>query len=358
MKETITISQLGSTVYNLLPNLPAIAQAGMFSSHARAYYLGQSSSQAMHCRARRNLTKNTTEFTFQTGKGFENWQAGDHVTLSIFWKGKKLKREYSITSGNSESISIAVKKVESGIFSTWMHEHCHPGTRLQVTQPKGDFHLAAGLPSQIALLSIGSGVTPLYAISQSLLQKNYRGEVQFLHGSPSPEETIYRDEILAIERALPGFQASFYHSREKARLTAASVLEKLTNFERTTSHVYLCGSGEFVGPVQKVLRDEGFANIFAEYYSLPASTESATGASVQLTKSGLNIQGAGNLLELSERAGLKPKHGCRRGICHECKTTKISGVVENMLTGEKSEPGSEQIRLCISKACSEVQIEL
>lgn len=68
--------------------------------------------------------------------------------------------------------------------------------------------------------------------------------------------------------------------------------------------------------------------------------------------------GAIPLLVAAERAGLQPRYGCRMGICHTCSCIKRSGTVENVLTGEiSSEPG-ERIQLCISRARTDLTLEL
>jgi ferredoxin len=64
------------------------------------------------------------------------------------------------------------------------------------------------------------------------------------------------------------------------------------------------------------------------------------------------------LLLQAERAGLKPKHGCRMGICASCQCTKTSGTVQNLITGDISSAPNETIRLCISAARSDLTLAL
>ena len=65
-----------------------------------------------------------------------------------------------------------------------------------------------------------------------------------------------------------------------------------------------------------------------------------------------------SLLESAEKAGLKPAHGCRIGICNTCSCTKVQGAVRNVLTGEIDQGNNTQIKLCISQALSPVVIHL
>lgn len=65
-----------------------------------------------------------------------------------------------------------------------------------------------------------------------------------------------------------------------------------------------------------------------------------------------------SLLEVAEAAQLKPRYGCRMGICHQCSCRKSEGVVMNTLTGKLSGPGEEAIQLCVSVPQGPVVIDI
>ena len=64
------------------------------------------------------------------------------------------------------------------------------------------------------------------------------------------------------------------------------------------------------------------------------------------------------LLEQAEDAGLAPDHGCRMGICNTCTCRKRAGTVRNIVTGEVSSAGEEQIRICVSVPLGDVALDL
>ncbi|MGB5695427.1 MAG: 2Fe-2S iron-sulfur cluster-binding protein, partial [Polyangiales bacterium] len=68
--------------------------------------------------------------------------------------------------------------------------------------------------------------------------------------------------------------------------------------------------------------------------------------------------GQGSLLEQLERAGERPAHGCRIGICRTCKCRKQSGTVQNLVTGEVSSEPDQEIQLCISVPRSDLELDL
>jgi hypothetical protein len=46
------------------------------------------------------------------------------------------------------------------------------------------------------------------------------------------------------------------------------------------------------------------------------------------------------------------------GICNTCACRKQTGVVENVLTGAVSSEPNEEIRLCVSRARTDVELAL
>jgi ferredoxin len=92
---------------------------------------------------------------------------------------------------------------------------------------------------------------------------------------------------------------------------------------------------------------------------LPTAS-SPDGVQVRLGRSERRVlaKGPGSLLEQLERAGERPAHGCRIGICHTCKCRKQSGTVQNLVTGEVSSEPDQEIQLCISMPRSDLELDL
>ncbi len=98
--------------------------------------------------------------------------------------------------------------------------------------------------------------------------------------------------------------------------------------------------------------------IFGSAPTLLAIEGAAATIACTATGATFTAQGVDSLLVQAERAGLAPKHGCRMGICASCQCTKISGSVQNLITGELSSAPNETIRLCISSARSDLTLAL
>ncbi len=46
------------------------------------------------------------------------------------------------------------------------------------------------------------------------------------------------------------------------------------------------------------------------------------------------------------------------GICNTCSCRKTAGTVRNVITGEISNAGDEQIRICVSVPVGDVELDL
>ena len=63
------------------------------------------------------------------------------------------------------------------------------------------------------------------------------------------------------------------------------------------------------------------------------------------------------ILEAAESAGLEPRTGCRRGVCHRCVRPLTDGVSRNSRDGTISAAG-DTVRICVSTAMTDVEVDL
>ena len=91
----------------------------------------------------------------------------------------------------------------------------------------------------------------------------------------------------------------------------------------------------------------------------PAAPD-ACGGRVRFGRSQRELDGDGAtpLLQLAERAGLNPPHGCRIGICHSCDATMRSGAVRDLRTGRRIDEPGARIQPCVCAAAGDVEIDL
>lgn len=81
------------------------------------------------------------------------------------------------------------------------------------------------------------------------------------------------------------------------------------------------------------------AGFQAEAFTPPAPIDDADSqgeVSLTLARSGrqLSVPRGRSLLESLEAHGIKPKHGCRMGICNTCTCDRVSGATRHLRTGD------------------------
>ena len=127
---------------------------------------------------------------------------------------------------------------------------------------------------------------------------------------------------------------------------------------------FLCGPPSLMERVERLWANVGASHrLHSERFAPPMTcAQVMTGGqaiTVTLSNSGRSFTAPpGTLLEQLERAGERPRFGCRMGICQTCRCRKLSGCVENLLTSAVSSEPDEDIQPCISLARSDVELGL
>jgi len=255
-----------------------------------------------------------------------------------------------------------VKRQPGGKVSGWLHDHLRVGTVVTLAAPSGDFVLPSPLPTRILLLSAGSGITPMMAMLRDLGRRSIRTEVAFVHVTRNAASTIFGAELQARAARSGALDLHVHATASAGRFDAASLDQLVPDWrERPT---WLCGPASFMAACRAQWEAAGGAErLHLESFGVmpqPSTADSATSSEIRCARSERVFTSDGNtpLLVAAEQGGLRPRYGCRMGICHTCSCVKTSGTVENLRTGEiSSEPG-ERIQLCISRARTDCTLEL
>jgi ferredoxin len=80
-------------------------------------------------------------------------------------------------------------------------------------------------------------------------------------------------------------------------------------------------------------------------------------------RSGIEVANDGRpILEQAEAAGLRPAHGCRRGICHTCVVPRASGCVRVAADGGieagPADIAGTPVRICVTVPDGDVELDL
>lgn len=312
-------------------------------------------------------TPDTRTFTLEPSAAWQGHRAGQYTSVTVEVDGVRVRRCYSIASPpGSPLLAITVKRVPGGRVSAWLHERVRVGDIVGLGPATGDFVLPTPPPHRLLLLSGGSGVTPVMSILRDLADRDGIRDLVFVHYARSRADVVFGAELSAMALRHPGLTLHICLDDDPATprgFDEAQLARLVPDFaERAT---FLCGPAPMMDRAERLWRGLDIADQLALERFTPAFApgpprSAAEGVEVSLTRSGRSVvaRGPGSLLEQLERAGERPAHGCRIGICQTCRCTKRRGTVQNLLTGEISSEPDEEIQLCISAPHTDLELAI
>jgi ferredoxin-NADP reductase len=316
----------------------------------------------------RDETHDVKTFVLAPNGRWPGHRAGQFVTVEVEVDGVRMTRCYSLSSAPGDRhCAITVKRVDGGRVSAWLHDHLQRGDGLAIGEPAGDFVLPDAIPEKLLLLSGGSGVTPVMSILRDLADRKAIRDVVFVHAARSAGDVIFAAELQQLAACHRGLRLAIVLEDDAVlggRIDAARLFAIVPDFEQRET--WLCGPAGMMDALSPIWTSAGIAErLRVERFApppLPALAAGTAPARVALTllRSGRRIEtdGSGTLLDQLERSGERPAYGCRLGICNTCRCRKRAGIVENARTGEVSSEGEEDIRLCVSRARTDLELAL
>lgn len=310
--------------------------------------------------ARTPASRDAVTLVLQPNGHWQGLQAGQHVSLGVEIDGRRLLRSYSPTVLADGRLAITVKAIEGGLVSRYLASDAVIGTVVSLDPAFGDMLLPT-TPTPLLLLAAGSGITPMRALLQAAARAGMPMDVDLLYWVRQRDEACFVDEFEAMAAAHPRLRVRVLTTREgdtPAPRIDTYALEHIADLQRR--QVMACGPGGFVQAARERLQGR-VAAFQAEAFSVPTLDDGEAGdVQVQLSRSGrtLTLPRGQSLLEGLEAQGLRPKHGCRMGICNSCACARQSGTTRHLLTGERSNEPTAQVRLCISAPSTDLILDL
>lgn len=287
-----------------------------------------------------------------------HFEAGEYLTLQQTIGGERVRRAYSICSGVNESeLSVAVKRVPNGVFSTYATTQLKAGDVLEVMPPKGSFVFFYDIfgNRDIMLFSAGSGVTPMMSIAKTALSKT-NIKVVFVYGNKSKKEALFFDEIEALRIQYPerflvhyAFSQQPWGDHYTGRINDRIVNEIFAKYKDLNwGRYYACGPTELVKNLREILLLRGIDKdrIFTELFEAsPAEIDYSTlqgnvAITLELNGQTHSFESARNqtLLSSALLRGYDAPYSCLNGVCSSC----IGRVEEGEAKMAKNETLSEE----------------
>lgn len=289
----------------------------------------------------KKLTEDSVKITFALPELLKkefSYEAGQYLTLQQDIDNQKVRRAYSICSGVDESqLSVAVKRIPNGIFSTYATTRLNKGDTIEVMPPEGRFvFLDIFGDRDIVLFSAGSGVTPMMSIAKTALSKTDI-KVVFIYGNKSKEETLFFDEIEQLRSMYPNrFLVHYVFSRQmwgeniSGRINPQVVDFILAKYRKfNLGYYYICGPNEMVSSVKEHIINKGIHQdcIFTELFEItkPQSDDFShlqgkvtVSCILKGEEKVFQIPKNQSLLEGILSQGIDVPYSCLNGVCSSC----------------------------------------
>ena len=135
------------------------------------------------------------------------YEHGQYITLETELKGEKVRRAYSMSSSPVEgALTVSVKRIKGGVMSNHLNDTAKAGETLQVMPPQGRFTapLDAAKYRSFYLLGGGSGITPLFSIIKTVLEKEPKSSLFLLYGNYDEDSIIFKTQLEDLQRRYEG----------------------------------------------------------------------------------------------------------------------------------------------------------
>lgn len=322
-------------------------------------------------------TPAATTFVLQAGPAFKGLRPGQHVIVGVVIRGVRHRRAYSprVVEGQPGRFAITVQRQVGGAVSNHLNDHLQVGQFVDLEQARGDFALPSPTPPQLLLIAGGSGITPGMAMLAHLQAQARSTRVTLIYFARSRADRIFAEQLDQLAARWPSFRYVAVDSvantptttNANPTQTAPAVLDQalldatLPGWPQTPT--YCCGPAPLMDAARALWQAaNASARLHLETFAVarPNGDPLARHA-VHIVRESVPKQftapGNETLLVASELAGLSLKHGCRQGICHECTCRLHSGSVRDLQSGQRIDGEGQPIRLCVSSAMSDLQLE-
>jgi ferredoxin-NADP reductase len=323
----------------------------------------------------RNETADVKTFVLRPESGPLAYDAGQSMTLLLPVDGRTLLRTFSIASapGRGDTIAMTIKAHPQGVVTRWMHRHLSIGDMIEGQAPRGRFRIADRRTGRLALISAGSGASPLMAMLRHLADTAVDTDVFWLHWARTPADILFAGELaelqnahsrlkvaIAVTQASPGWFG--FIGRPSRQLLAAAAPDL------GRREVYCCGPTGFMDEMRLIHAAEGGDRdqFHIEHFGAVAepvadpSRQSTASFTVQFRGRTFGVRGDETILAAATRQNIVIPCGCASGICGTCRVKLVAGDVAMRHNGGISaeDEAARYILACSSRPVSDIVIEV
>lgn len=315
----------------------------------------------------RPLTDSSVEVTFVVPAELADdydYVPGQYVALRTTLDGTEVRRSYSLCraperrdDGRPTRLSVAVKRDEGGLFSSWAQTGLHPGFEIDVMSPQGTF--TSGLDDldhrHVVGIAAGSGITPLMALAHTLLSRSSTSRFTLLYTNRSTLDVMFLDDLADLKDRYPA-RVTLHHVLSREQRTAPVLSGRVDEQKLRTildalidptdvDEWFLCGPLALVDLCREVLADVGVPgeHVRFELFTtgdepLRAARQVQVRAGTRTVRIDVNLDGVSStvhspvdahesVLNAALRVRPDAPFACAGGVCGTCRARVIEGSV-------------------------------
>lgn len=315
----------------------------------------------------RPLTDDAVEVTFtvpaELADDYDHLP-GQYVALRTTLDGVEVRRSYSLCrapehrdDGMPTRLSVAVKRDEGGLFSTWAQTGLRPGFRIDVMSPQGTFTSALDDldDKHVVGVAAGSGITPLMALAHTVLSRSQTSRFTLLYTNRSTLDVMFLEDLADLKDRYPT-RLTLHHVLSREQRTAPVLSGRLDETKLRTilgslidpadaDEWFLCGPLALVDLCREVLADVGVPREHIRFELFTTGDEPARTARPVTVRSDektvrieVNLDGVSSTVEspvaaresvLNAALRVRPDapFACAGGVCGTCRARVIEGSV-------------------------------
>ena len=303
---------------------------------------------------KRNETSDICSFELHSmdGCALPVFEAGAHIDVHI---PNGPVRQYSLcnplSAGKHYEIAV-LRDAQSRGGSIGMHA-LEEGQIIQISAPRNHFALAKHDARHHVLFAGGIGITPLWAMAQTLAQAGISFELHYC--TRTENSTAFRERIRTSSFAERVF---FYHD-EDSNNRKLNVHEVLAACSDPQTHLYVCGPSGFMDWIIDAGRQSGWSEerLHREYFSgaeVDTSEDGSFDVRIASTGAVLRIPADQPVSTVLLQNGIALSTSCEQGVCGTCVVRVLEGVPEHrdMYLTDEEHARNDQFTPCCSRAKS------
>ena len=217
-------------------------------------------------------TEDTVSLSFNVPENLEQayvFKPGQYLTLKLIINSEEQRRSYSICSSSAENITVAVKKVENGLVSSYLNEVLKENDEMEVMTPEGNFILETdpNKKRKFVGFAAGSGITPIMSMIKQLSMDETETVFTLFYSNKMENDVIFKHQLDQL--AGINLKINYIYTRQKLNnpllegridKSKATELIKADLSCLNADAFYLCGPEEMIFNVKSALEEFGVLN--------------------------------------------------------------------------------------------------